>query len=101
MVTRDMPVPGVRCGVPLPLRTLSVATRPWRAGKDTGVLLAAQVRCAGTRPEMPLPPRCGGARQRTPEWTGDPGLQPPLLLRLDLHTAAGETQGDVRRQSGV
>src|SRR6187549_3450007 len=100
MVTRDMPVPGVRCGVPLPLRTLSVAARPWSVGKDTGVLLAAQVRRARTCPEMPLPSRCGRAGERATKRTGDSGLQSPVLLRLDLHTPAGETKGDIRRQSG-
>src|SRR3712207_6662131 len=101
MVTRQAPVAGVRCGVPLPLRTLSLPNAPRRAGKDVGVLLAAEVRGSRTRPEMPLPPRCGGASARSGDRSGDPRLQPPLVLGLDLHTADRETEGDIRRQSGV
>src|SRR4051812_17383845 len=108
MVTREAPVAGVRCGAlsrfpsDRPARPLGRAEGRtlFLRRKDPGVLLAAEVRHPWPAAPVDLPSRRARPGERAGEGPGHPRLQPPFLLRLDLHTPDGPPQGDVRRESG-
>jgi len=102
---RAVPLP-IRPPRPPPLTGLKALLFPSRPTSRTSrkghrVLLATQVRGPRAAAETALPPRRARPGERTRHRAGDPSLQPPFLLRLDLHTAGGLPQGDVRRESGV